>query len=445
MLKRIISALLLFSICISLSSCALIEWMQGDMHGELEQVQTGILEYRGKKYYSAGGVLDRWKIEDDVEIAWSYNFPFTWKFSYFAPTAEDPKYIFTGVHYSDGVFLREDFDYKNQIFVLEGTDTEISLRSVFERVSYTLPEDYIGNYAFKLYMKEDPRLFITCQCSWYEGKWYCIRDDEFYLISDSFVEILKNKGVIPSDSDNRTPTDGLEGVDKFRPDYALGSCKNLSGDVSVVLFFMNDDESKWTNYEIENFEEKYVSPAFGFLEKEAKKYGVALNFKVQETFSDIYYEDDVITDIKAEGFATTDVFETAAKALGYTSDTEMTEALKTEYGTDEVICITVFNKDGVGYALNPRRGSGGKTDEHTIIFAQAKEYVSTDIVYTTLCLYGAESLKNTMWRRYLAKPYSGDIMYTQAKKLKDNQITELTAFYIGWTDKIPDVMFDENW
>lgn len=445
MLKRLTALFLLICVCFLSTSCAVLEWIRGEMHGDLRYVETGILEYHGEKYYSADTVLDLWVKGDDIEIAWKYNFPFSGRLSYYADNAEDPLYIFYGYDYAYDVFLSEDFDYRNKTFILDQTDVEVNLYDAFSKVDYELPEDYLGNYGFELYMEEYPRLTINAQCSWSDGKWYCIRNGKNYLLSDNFVKILKENGILPIDSDNRTPTEGLEGVNKFRPDYGLGACQNLKGEISVALFYMDDLESKWTRDEILDFEEKYLEKAFEFLEKEAKKYGAALNFEIQKSFSGLYYDDDVIVNINEEGYATTDVLEQAAKEIGYASDTKMIEALKAEYGTEEVICLNVFNKNGVAYALNPRRGSDAKADEHSIVFGKEGAYIPSDVVLTTLCLYGAESLKNTMWRRYLASPYKKDIMFTMGGNLSESEISELTAFYIGWTDKIPDVMLDENW
>ena len=41
----------------------------------------------------------------------------------------------------------------------------------------------------------------------------------------------------------------MSATDRLRPDYNLGTCKNLSGEGAVVLFFMDDFESRWTREE----------------------------------------------------------------------------------------------------------------------------------------------------------------------------------------------------
>lgn len=245
----------------------------------------------------------------------------------------------------------------------------------------------------------------------------------------------------------------LNEINKLRVDYDLGTCRNLSGNVSVILFYMDDFESKWTADEITSFTNNEVKPGLAFLEKEAKSYGVELDLSIKQCYSSIFYDDEVILNIKETGLATVDVLSQAAHGLNFSSDEEMIADFKSQYGT-EVVCFTIFNKNGTAYAINPRRGQSMQIEEHCIIFAydlnsNHKDPIgsqSSIVAHEMLHLFGAEDFYATANRKTLAKKYyPADIMLGANYYIITNNIGDATAFYIGWTDEVPDVLYDENW
>ena len=254
-------------------------------------------------------------------------------------------------------------------------------------------------------------------------------------------------------NDNETSVEELVGVNKLRVDYDLGTCRNLSGNVSVILFYMDDFESSWTSEEITNFTNNEVKPGLAFLEKEAKSYGVELNLSIKQSYSSIFYDDEVIVSIKETGLATIDVLSQAAYSLNYSSDEEMIADFKSQYGT-EVVCFTIFNKNGTAYAINPPRGETMQIEEHCIIFAYDLNSNRNDpigsqssiVAHEMLHLFGAEDFYATTNRKTLAKKYyPADIMLGANYYIITNNIDDATAFYIGWSDEVPDVLYDENW
>ena len=245
----------------------------------------------------------------------------------------------------------------------------------------------------------------------------------------------------------------LVGINKLRVDYNLGTCRNLSGNVSVILFYMDDFESSWTSNEITNFTNNEVKPGLAFLEKEAKSYGVELNFSIKQSYSSIFYDDEVILSVKETGLATIDVLSQAAYGLNYSSDEEMISDFKSQYGT-EIVCFTIFNKNGTAYAINPTRGETMQIEEHCIIFAYDLNSNRNDpigsqssiVAHEMLHLFGAEDFYATTDRKTLAKKYyPADIMLGANYYIITNNIDDATAFYIGWTDEVPDVLYNEKW
>ncbi len=238
-------------------------------------------------------------------------------------------------------------------------------------------------------------------------------------------------------------------INQLREDYNLGTCKNLSGEVSVYLFYMDDFESEWTESEAERFTRHEVEPALRFLESEAKKYGVELNFTVRRSYLGIYYDDEVITSVKDTGLASVDVLWQAAIQNNYVSTQNMIKNFRLRHKTEEVICLTIFNKSGTAYAINPKKDADMKVDEHCIIFVRdsgltensPKGYQASYIAHSILHLYGAENFYDDPNRKFLAEVCCpDDIMLYSSYYIIKNTIGESTAFYIGWINTVPDIL-----
>lgn len=243
-------------------------------------------------------------------------------------------------------------------------------------------------------------------------------------------------------------------INEFREDYQLGTCQNLRGDVSVILFYMDDFESKWTEQEVEEFTENEIAPGLDFLERQASKYGIDLQFHIAEVYQSLYYDDEVIVNTKAEGYATVDVLKQAASGSGFHDTEVMIQYFRSVYQTDEVVCYTLFNKNGTAYAINPKRGANITVDEHCIVFARDLNSSGNDpvgsqasiVAHEMLHLFGAEDLYATPSRKSLAQWYcTNDIMLGANYDIETNTLTDVTAFYIGWHDVIPAVLHRSDW
>lgn len=246
----------------------------------------------------------------------------------------------------------------------------------------------------------------------------------------------------------------LSQINKLREDYQHGTCKNLQGDVSVVLFYMDDFESEWTDEQMDRFTENEIEPGLRFLEEEAAKYGVTLNLVIQQVYRSVPYNGEVIISTKETGLVTIDVLLQAANHAGHYSTAAMIKAFRYAYKTDEVICLTVFNKKGTGYAINPKKNVLSPLDEHCILFVQDRNSFgnlpvgsqASTVAHEILYLFGAENFYSSVSREQLAeKLYKNDIMLNMHYDIEDNSIGDATAFYIGWQHKVPDVLYNEKW
>lgn len=71
---------------------------------------------------------------------------------------------------------------------------------------------------------------------------------------------------------------------------------------------------------------------------------------------------------------------------------------------------------------------------------------SSLVAHEMLHLFGAEDFYTTTNRKTIAGTYYiADIMLSASYYIITNNISDATAFYIGWTDEVPDVLYNENW
>ena len=275
----------------------------------------------------------------------------------------------------------------------------------------------------------------------------------FYLAGCGFNSNADSETTSSSDDTMQNEAD-LSSINQWREDYDLGTCRKLEGNVSVILFYIDDFESRWTEAEIDRFTKNEVMPGLAFLEQEAKKYGIELNLTVQKSYSGIYYDDEVITSVKNMGLASADVLWQAALQTNYSSTEKMIHAFRHQYHTEEVVCFTLFNKAGTSYALNPKKGSTVKIDEHCIVFARdltatqngPDGYQASVVAHEMLHLFGAEDFYASASRKSLAKiHYPDDIMLSAAYDIDKNTVDAATAFYIGWIHTVPEVLRKNGW
>ena len=93
--------------------------------------------------------------------------------------------------------------------------------------------------------------------------------------------------------------------------------------------------------------------------------------------------------------------------------------------------------------------------EHLVIFTHDRDPDSFNdegsqaplVASCILSAYGAERLDSTEEREALAMGagYHYDIKFETSYNLDYHEITDATAFYIGWIDKVPEVFLEEGW
>lgn len=457
MIKRVISLVLLVSAVLSLSSCGyIISGFDTNLHGDIEEVddEWEIL-YNGKKY-SQNALLDVNIGRTAVEIGYKRSGLGSYSYYYNPDGSESPAYIVrTYEDYTAQAYIREDIDISSMEFEIGDSGQKIKFSEAFYDLEFRSERSYIGNYRVRLFSTQYPSLTLTADLRWSEGEWYM---QGRYMLTRKFVDILEKNRFVPVNTLSSGDTTGLEGVNKYRTEYDYGFCDKLEGDICVFMFYMNDFESSWTESEIYDFLTDVAIPAFDFLEGEAEKYGVELDFHIQEGYQSLYYDNEIITDVKGAGEYMIDTIGIASRELGYDSTNDMARMLRNElwkkYGYRDIIFITVFNKQGnpSSYAAMANRYDDLIMTEHIVAFAGRDVNSSwspinpTRFAMSVLYLYGAESMTASMWRWWMAKEYyPNDIMYSHYNEITKNEIGRASAFYIGWTDEAPRIIYNENW
>ena len=187
----------------SLTSCAFIDRLQGDM-SQLDYNEEGNLLYNEITYYRAD---DRFEVitEDNdkvVELGWRSQFPFFPDMHYYAFDEDNPLFIFCengeSTLYTKGVYVRSDYDLYTQVYAVENSNIEIPLVSAMTQSDVeTTAIDHKTYIYLKMFLKDDPRIQIELSGPYqYNDNWYFIHMGETWIISDEFVAMLIDNNIV---------------------------------------------------------------------------------------------------------------------------------------------------------------------------------------------------------------------------------------------------------
>ena len=187
----------------SLTSCACIDRLQGDMR-QLDYNEDGNLLYNEITYYRAD---DRFEVitEDNdkvVELGWRSQFPFFPDMHYYAFDEDNPLFIFCengeSTLYTKGVYVRSDYDLYTQVYTVENSNIEIPLVSAVTQSDVEATAIDHETYIYlRMFLKDDPRIQIELSGPYqYDDNWYFIHMGETWIISDEFVAMLIDNNIV---------------------------------------------------------------------------------------------------------------------------------------------------------------------------------------------------------------------------------------------------------
>lgn len=166
----------------------------------IERNDEKYLLYQGNEYYESsifttteGNVLTNEPNENDVELGWYYSFPFSTRF--YSDKSENPLYIYT-TGSDRNFYLRQDYDYFTDTFVIENTNIQIVWEDIF---GFEQSYFYFANpIRVALHSKQCPRISAYFDLVSVGDQWYLsfIGSQTVWTLSDQFIKILLQNGII---------------------------------------------------------------------------------------------------------------------------------------------------------------------------------------------------------------------------------------------------------
>lgn len=232
-----------------------------------------------------------------------------------------------------------------------------------------------------------------------------------------------------------------------------GSAGVLEGKAVIVSIFVNDANSKWTKKAKQKANRK-MKAAAKYIRTQAKKYG-----KTVQLVTDIYENQDLSYSYTTKKKLTDSeksqdqLYKSIQKWMNGAIDlTKIREA----YSTDNIGFVFHINKSGNSSTLVHYMEDEGKNFyECSTLFSrfEGEEEGASTYAHEMLHLFGARDLYmksladgiTSSFVKYVAKKFPNDIMYTtyapNGKQLIygiKNDISRVTAYFLGWKTKIPE-------
>ena len=262
----------------------------------------------------------------------------------------------------------------------------------------------------------------------------------------------------------------------YKPKYyglkydQLGSAKKLEGDVAVVSVFVSDSNMRWdfsNGRDIELRKEMFAQTdiALKYLASQAKKYNKSVVFHTAGDEKDglLYYECDFgeksVYDINAEAESDEPVM---PNEWDFINKNINVEKINQKYG-DNIVYLFFMNGNYFAYAFGTFKTVLEQPYEICILpyDLSYRKMTPTIIAHEMLHLFGAvdlykndpDLLTNDATLDYVDfcnKYHDTDIMYVTGWRSKyelqpdtvTGEITDITAYYIGWTNSVP---FEIDW
>ena len=217
----------------------------------------------------------------------------------------------------------------------------------------------------------------------------------------------------------------------------FGSAKKLVGDCALVTIFMADEESIFTINQEEEAMSK-LTEAVNYLTNKANLFGRELEI--------VYNEPDLIYRFNSKNIISTNFDDTnwSVDLLERINSDKIVQEIYRNYGIDNVGFVINVNKEGQSYAVSTNKYVMKKYDnEKCVIYSQYSGSETNAYVYAheILHLFGATDLyyPNDIieYRKDLAEEYfPNEIMLDYHYNLKNAMISDVTAYLIGWKDKL---------
>lgn len=256
------------------------------------------------------------------------------------------------------------------------------------------------------------------------------------------------------------PTTAPAATESYRAWYDLGNCGTLTRNPTLVVLFVDDAESAWNDTLIQHFQNVQIAKAVEWMEQQADKYGVPLDIQTKfyhgalDNGGKVYYPDTIAHKPDQGDY---DLLETVVGNMKEGTADQFYAKLRRDNGGEDVMFLCMMNKDGLSYA----RGHAdpySQIMEYAVVYARDTDVPATDalhqkthnrasvVAHELLHLFGAEEMYEPEGRNTIAKEkYLKDVMLWTESFIVRNEVTEFTAYCLGWTDTVPAICYDPNW
>ena len=211
--------------------------------------------------------------------------------------------------------------------------------------------------------------------------------------------------------------------EELRNNYYLsskgyGACEEMVGKIHVLVVFVNDLISKWTEYEMQQSQAAFADHETN-MEAAAARYGAEMDITMtylQATISTEFYGGEKVM---------TSAY-TVMRKLGMGDAFYDQETLEAQYEADAVPILFVLNRDGRAFAT----GMDAETEvlECAVIYGRDMSSVRHEIYH----IFGAQDFYFPDETEAAQEKYLPDSIMNNHYK----DVDDLTAFLIGWTDEL---------
>ena len=291
----------------------------------------------------------------------------------------------------------------------------------------------------------------------------------FILVQDA-VEMVQ--GIRQKVAENQTtPTESVPetvaateetqpAFDAARSGFDIGTCRTLAENTAIVLLCADDDISSWDNESIAQVRTQ-TEAAAQFIREQAASYGFSLEVPVY------VYATNEARQIRFDGTISTggancDALTSISQNWGFADKWAMHEALQEQLQAEQIAYVVAHNKDGYSFAQAEDHRNAGAYDwripEYVIIeYPEIADRAET-ILHEILHLFGAQDFYRKEFetdsgtivynetRALMAQDlYPYEIMLCTTGDISQVQLSEFTAYTVGWLDTLPEEYNCDAW
>lgn len=207
-MRRIIAIIMVVLIAMTFSSCLGISFrreLDENLHNKVEYVPNNsdsiiyqdAIYHKEKMFFLNVSNWEYEPLDGDINISWNGSRHFFYISMFYSYSADSPLYIYQPQF--QYLYLKEDYDYLSDTFVIENSGIEVVFSDMFYDISeYSRYDTTSQAPKIILYSKNHPRIKICFQMVCVDGNWYMHPEKSFEIwkASDSFIKLLEENGLI---------------------------------------------------------------------------------------------------------------------------------------------------------------------------------------------------------------------------------------------------------